>query len=52
VRAAPFNLVWGSSVYAKVIAGNVVGSSQASSIGNGAVILTVPDSPINLENIE
>jgi hypothetical protein len=52
VRAAPFNLVWGSSVFAKIIAGNVVGSSEASPIGNGAVILTVPDAPTNLANVE
>ena len=48
LRSAPFYLEWGVSVYAKVIATNIVGDSLASSAGNGAVILTVPDSPINL----
>lgn len=41
---------WGVSVHAKVIAINVVGSSTSSLDGNGAIIVTVPDAPINLEN--
>jgi hypothetical protein len=44
---APFNLPWGSSVWAKVTANNIKGSSE-SEAGNGAVIITKPDSPINL----
>jgi len=51
LRAAPFYLNWGASVYATVVAGNVVGESATSTAGNGAVILTVPDAPINLQNV-
>ena len=48
LRSAPFNHDWGASIYAKVIATNVVGSSLASDVGNGALILTTPDPPVNL----
>jgi hypothetical protein len=50
LRAAPFNLVWGASVSAKVSATNSAGQSLVSSAGNGAVILTTPGAPINLAN--
>jgi hypothetical protein len=50
LQAAPFNLAWGSSVYATVHASNVVGSSADSTPGNGAVILTNPDAPFDLKN--
>lgn len=46
--AEPYLLVYGSSVYAKVSAQNVKGSSDYSSVENGAVILTAPDPPVNL----
>jgi hypothetical protein len=45
---SPFNLPWGSSVYAKVLAQNIYGSSGNSSSGNGAIIITYPDPPMNL----
>lgn len=48
---APFNLTWGSSVYAKVIATNMYGDSPVSAIGNGAVIITYPSAPLNLTEI-
>jgi hypothetical protein len=48
--AAPFNLPWGSSVYARITAQNIIGNSLASDSGNGAVILTTPDSPLSLAN--
>jgi hypothetical protein len=48
---APFNLLWGSSVYAIVIANNLKGSSATSQAGNGAVILRVPDPPQNLADV-
>ncbi len=48
LRASPFNLDWGTSVFAKVIATNAYGSSVESSAGNGAVITTTPDAPISL----
>ena len=46
--ASPYNLAWGASIYAKVLATNVVGSSSASTSGNGAVITTNPDPPSSL----
>lgn len=49
---APFNLAWGSSVYAVVQAYNAYGDSDFSDAGNGAIIYTAPDAPISLsENI-
>jgi hypothetical protein len=51
LRAGSFQLPWGSSVYAKVIAYNLYGYSASSVVGNGAVILTSPDAPINLKEI-
>ena len=48
--AAPYNIVWGSSVYATVLATNLVGSSSASLISNGAVITTNPNPPSSLAN--
>jgi hypothetical protein len=47
----PFNLAWGSSVYANVIAVNLAGSSVQSLNGNGATILTIPDSPTTPQNV-
>jgi len=47
VRAAPFNLPWGSHVFANVVATNLYGNSLSGN-GNGAVILTNPDAPKNL----
>lgn len=48
---APFNLPWGSSIYAIITATNAYGTSVDSEAGNGAIILTVPDAPINLANV-
>ena len=44
LQAAPYNLVAGSSVFAKVKATNSIGSSAYSLVGNGAV-LTAPSAP-------
>jgi hypothetical protein len=44
----PFNIEWGSSIYAKVIATNQYGDSEISDVGNGAIIITYPDAPLNL----
>jgi hypothetical protein len=44
---APFHLPYGSSIHAKVEAHNMYGISDLSPVGNGAVILTIPDTPIN-----
>ena len=48
LNQAPFSLAWGSSVYAKVRAINANGDSPFSPEGNGGVIITNPDAPINL----
>ena len=42
---------WGSSVHAKVVAYNVYGDSDESPVGNGAIILTSPDPPVNLAEV-
>jgi hypothetical protein len=47
LNAAPFNLLWGSSVQAKVLAINVVGPSPYSHVGNGAILLNGPSPPLN-----
>jgi len=47
-KAAPYSLDWGVGVYAKVIATNLYGDSVESLEGNGAIITTTPDKPINL----
>jgi hypothetical protein len=48
LRAVPYSLEWGTSVYAKVIATNIYGDSLSSEEGNGAYITTTPDSPTDL----
>lgn len=48
LTAAPYSLNFGDSIYAKVIATNVKGDSIESDEGNGAIIIQVPDAPINL----
>ena len=48
LRGTPFSLAWGSSVYAKLIATNIYGDSSNSNTGNGAIILTSPDPPLNI----
>lgn len=50
LRAAPYDLPWGSSIQVKLTATNAYGDSQQSTVGNGAVILTNPDAPVNLAN--
>jgi len=46
--AAPYNLNWGATVYAKISATNVKGTSAYSSVGSGGIIAKAPDAPINL----
>jgi hypothetical protein len=48
---APFSLRWGASVFARVEATNVKGTSVVSLSGNGGIILRVPDKPVNLQNV-
>lgn len=49
LRQAPFSLEWGDSVFAKVFAFNLYGDSPVSETANGAVILTIPDAPVALD---
>lgn len=44
--ASPYNLPYGSIVYAIVTATNVYGTSIASNTGSGAIILTVPSAVV------
>lgn len=46
----PYSLDWGDSIWAKIVATNLVGNSEESDEGNGAVILTNPDAPVSLAN--
>jgi hypothetical protein len=48
LKAAPFSLPWGEHVFAKVLATNIYGSSESSEPGNGAMITTNPDPPIDI----
>jgi hypothetical protein len=48
LKAAPFSLPWGASVWAKVVAYNVYGDSETSDAGNGAIIFTYADAPLDL----
>ena len=50
LRANPFNIEWGGSIYVKITAYNLIGSSPESLEGNGAVILATPDPPIDFTN--
>jgi len=50
-NTSPYNLPWGSSIWATVLATNVIDSSGTSPAGNGAIILVTPDAPRNLRNI-
>ena len=51
LKASPYSLVKGDSIYAKIISLNFYGDSEVySDEGNGAVIQLVPDAPINLLN--
>ncbi len=45
LHAAPFNLLWGTSVQAKIITVNVVGNSPYSNYGNGAILMNGPSEP-------
>jgi len=47
-KATPFELPWGSEVWARVKAWNYYGNYGYSGSGNGAVITTYPDAPTTL----
>jgi hypothetical protein len=42
----PYSIAWGEHIYAKISAINIYGNSLLSDAGNGAIIITYPDSPI------
>lgn len=46
LTSAPYSLPYGSSIFARVTATNLYGSSDKSASGNGAIILDVPSSVI------
>lgn len=50
LRVSPFSIDWGSSIWATVAASNKVGHSADSLPGNGAIMLTSPDAPLNVVN--
>ena len=47
---APFSLILGDHVYAKIVAVNSYGSSQTSVAGDGSAVVLPPDAPSNLAN--
>lgn len=47
LKAEPFSLPWGTNVHARLYATNSEGDSEMSDVGNGAIITTYPDKPIN-----
>ena len=49
LKAEPFLIEWAGSVYAKVQASNNYGASMESTPGNGAVLETYPNPPVNLQ---
>jgi hypothetical protein len=51
LRSSPFNLLIGNSIYLAVSATNDYGTSEFSEIGNGGVIVLVPDAPKDLVNV-
>lgn len=51
LRTTPFSLQWGSSIWAKITAVNIYGNSVVSDPGNDAIILRVPDIPLDFSNV-
>jgi hypothetical protein len=49
LQGAPWNYVWGQSIFAKIIASNIYGDSIVSELGNGARLITYPDAPISVQ---
>lgn len=44
----PYNIAYGTGIYVKVSAVNAFGESTPSVSGNGAIMVVVPDTPVNL----
>lgn len=51
LKQTPYSIEWGHSIWATVTAVNFYGDSIVSLAGNGAIILTEPDAPINLSDV-
>ena len=51
LKQTPYSIEWGRSIWATVTAVNLYGGSVVSQAGNGAIILTEPDAPINLSDV-
>jgi len=51
LKTSPYSHPWGVSIWATVTAVNYYGPSVESEAGNGAIIYTIPDPPINLQNV-
>lgn len=47
----PFETPWGASIWVRVLATNVIGSSEFSEAGNGAILLSVPGAPTDLNDL-
>lgn len=50
--AAPYNVVIGDNIFAKVLAVNIYGESDYSDLNSGATARRTPDAPFNLENLD
>jgi hypothetical protein len=50
LRSVPYSIAWGSSIFAKVSAINIYGTSAESDQGNGAILLRIPDPPVSFTN--
>ena len=50
--SSPYNMPWGASIWFKVTATNIYGTSLTSEVGNGAIILTNPDAPVSFERLQ
>jgi hypothetical protein len=51
LRTSPFSLEWGSSIWAKITVTNIIGTTAYSAPGNGAIMLTSSDAPLELKNV-
>jgi hypothetical protein len=51
LSTAPYHMTWGDSIFAKVTATNAIGDSVESGSGNGALLITYPDAPVDLQNV-
>jgi hypothetical protein len=45
----PYNIAYNEGIYVKISAVNFYGTSVESVSGNGAVMVLIPDTPVNLQ---